>query len=77
MVRFETLKSESIGIGGNNFIEVAHKKAITSDGENEFISISRGFVTRENEKRFKKSIAIPFDKEVVENLREALQKMTE
>ena len=53
MVRFETIESKDVKLGGNNFLEIAHKKAITSDGENEFISISRGFVTRENEKRFK------------------------
>ncbi len=75
MVRFETLESKDVKLGGNNFLEIAHKKAITSEGENEFISLSRGFVTRENEKRFKRSIAIPYSKDVVKEVVDALKEI--
>ncbi len=75
MVRFETIESTDVKLGGNNFLEIAHKKAITSEGENEFISLSRGFITMENEKRFKKSIAIPYSKDVVKEVVAALNKL--
>lgn len=73
MVKFETLKSEEIKFGSSNFLEIARKKAVTEEGENEFISISRGFITRTGEKRYKKSIAVPVDQ--VDFLAEALKKV--
>jgi len=63
-VKFDTVKAEEVKFGKNNFIEVARKKAIVEDGENEFIAISRGFFLPDGTKRFKKSIAIPDDKEI-------------
>ena len=41
MVEFKTLSSEDLKFGKNNFVEVARKVAITEDGENEFVSLSR------------------------------------
>lgn len=76
MVDFQTVKSEEIAFGNNNFLEIARKKAVTESGENEFISISRGFYTPEKEKRFKKSIAVPVDKEVVESVIAAMKKIS-
>ncbi len=75
MVEFETLKSEEVKFGNNNFIEVARKKAVTPEGENEFISLSRGFFTPDGERRFKRSFAIPDDKNVVDFIAENLKKM--
>jgi len=66
MVEFETIKAEEIPFGNNNFIEVARKKAISEDGENVFISISRGFVAANSEKRYRKSFTIPLDPAVVD-----------
>ncbi|MBW6451619.1 MAG: hypothetical protein K0B02_02720 [DPANN group archaeon] len=73
-VTFETIKSIEVKFGENNFIEIAKKKAIPEDGEeNTFISISRGFFTKEEEEpRFKKSVAMPSDKEVIEAISKAL-----
>lgn len=69
-VNFETIKAEEILFGKNNFLEIAKKKAITEDGENVFLSISRGFFsiseTEEKTKKFRRSIAIPLDKEIIE-----------
>ncbi|MCK5332955.1 MAG: hypothetical protein KAJ24_00440, partial [Candidatus Aenigmarchaeota archaeon] len=76
MVDFQTVKSEEIAFGNNNFLEIARKKAVTESGENEFISISRGFYTPEKEKRFKKSIAVPVEKEVVDAVIEAMKKIS-
>lgn len=64
MVNFETLKSEKKEFGRNNFLEVARKKAITDDGENEFISVSRGYFLPDGSERFKKSLTIPDDEEI-------------
>lgn len=75
-VNFETIKSEEIKFGNNNFLEIARKKAVPKEGEGtEFISISRGFFTPENEKRFKKSIAFPTDEALVKSLVDALKKV--
>lgn len=66
MVEFQTIKAEEIKFGKNNFLEVAKKKAVAEEGENEFIAISRGFFLPDGTKRFKKSLAIPDDKEIRE-----------
>jgi hypothetical protein len=65
-VKFDTVRAEEVKFGKNNFIEVARKKAIVEEGENEFIAISRGFFLPDGTKRFKKSIAIPDDKHIRE-----------
>jgi hypothetical protein len=64
MVEFETLKAEETRFGKNNFLEIARKKAKTSEGENEFVAISRGFFLPDGTKKFKRSIAIPDDKTI-------------
>lgn len=68
MVEFQTMKSDEVKFGKNNFLEVARKKAIAEEGENEFIAISRGFFLPDGTKRFKKSLAIPDDKAIIEFL---------
>ena len=65
MVEFETMKAEEIKFGKNNFLEIARKKAIVEEGgNNEFISIYRGFFRTDGSKTFKKSIAIPDDESI-------------
>jgi hypothetical protein len=64
MVEFQTVKAEEVKFGKNNFLEVARKKAIADEGENEFIAISRGFFLPDGTKRFKKSLAIPDEQEI-------------
>lgn len=66
MVEFKVLKAEEVKFGKNNFLEIARKKALTDEGENEFIAVSRGFYLPDGTKRFKRSIAIPDDKEILE-----------
>ncbi|MDI6826290.1 MAG: hypothetical protein QMD36_03830 [Candidatus Aenigmarchaeota archaeon] len=75
MVEFETIKSEEIMFGNSNFIEVARKKAKTPEGENEFISLSRGFYMLNKEKRYRKSLTIPLSKEVVDFVSEKIKEM--
>lgn len=75
MVEFETIKSEEIMFGNSNFIEVARKKAITPERENEFISLSRGFYTLDKQKRYRKSFTIPDSKEVVNFISDKLKEM--
>ena len=75
MVEFETIKSEEIKFGNNNFLEVARKKAIAEDGENTFLSISRGFITPDGEKRYRKSFTIPLDEKVIDFVVENLKKV--
>lgn len=73
MVEFQTMKADEVKFGKNNFLEVARKKAIAEEGENEFIAISRGFFLPDGTKRFKKSLAIPDDKAIIEFLAERLK----
>ncbi len=76
MVEFETLKADEIKFGKNNFLEIARKKAIVEEGgNNEFISISRGFFRTDGSKTFKKSIAIPDDGEIKKFLAEKIMEM--
>ena len=63
MVEFETISAEEVKFGSNNFIEVARKKAVSENGEREFISISRGFYLPDETKRWKSSITLPDEKE--------------
>ena len=65
-VDFVTIAADKISFGRNNFIEVARKRAVTDDGENEFISISRGYYLPDGTERFKKSLTIPDEKDVKE-----------
>ncbi len=72
-VRFETLSSEEIKFGKNNFIEVARKKAIDENGdEREFISISRGYTTLEGAKKYKANIALPLDDEFMNKFKKTI-----
>jgi hypothetical protein len=73
--KFETIKSEEVSFGNNKFIEVARKKAVTGEGENTFISISRGFVNEQGEKRYMKSFTIPLEDEVIKFVSENLVKV--
>ena len=63
-VEFETMKAEKVTFGRNNFLEVARKRAKTDEGENEFISVSRGYFLPDGSERFKKSLTIPDDPEI-------------
>ncbi len=64
MVEYETIKSEKIKFGRNNFIEVARKKAVTEEGENEYISLTRGYFLPDGTERYKKSFTVPDESEV-------------
>ncbi|MBI2579524.1 MAG: hypothetical protein HYW27_01345 [Candidatus Aenigmarchaeota archaeon] len=75
MVQFETIKSEEVKFGNNNFIEVARKKAVTDEGESTFISLSRGFVTPTGEKRYRKSFTVPLNDEVIDFVSKKLKEV--
>ena len=76
-VRFETIKSEEVTFGNNNFIEVARKKAVSESGENVFVSLSRGFTAPTGEKRYRKSFTIPMDASVVKFVSDKIAEMGE
>jgi hypothetical protein len=63
-VQFETIKAEKVNFGRNNFLEVARKRAKTTDGTNEFISVSRGYYLPDRSERFKRSLTIPDDPDI-------------
>ena len=63
-VQFETIKAVKVDFGRNNFLEIARKRAKTSDGTNEFISVSRGYYLPDKTERFKRSLTIPDDPQI-------------
>lgn len=77
MVDFKTLEGKEVKFGNNDFIQVARKKAVSEDGENVFISLSRGFFGEDDERVWKKNFSIPDDDEVLGAIVEALEKLKE
>ena len=73
--QFETIKDEKKNFGKNNFIEVARKKIKSETGENEFISISRGYYLPSGEARYKKSVTVPIAQEVRDFVAEQIKKI--
>ena len=65
-VEFETIKAEEMKFGKNNFLEVARKRAVSQDGSNEFIAISRGYFLPDGTKRFRRSLAVPDEAGIIE-----------
>jgi len=74
-VEFETIASDKITFGKSNFIEVARKRAVSKDGETEFLSISRGYTLRDGSERYKSSLTIPDDPEVKKFIAERLSSL--
>ena len=74
-VEFETISAEKKNFGRNNFLEIARKKAVTEDGVNEFISVSRGYYLPDGSERFKKSLTIPDDEEIRNFVAEMIKTM--
>ena len=62
MVEFEMIKAKEVKFG-NNFIQVSKNKAISDRGENEFISISRGYYLQDGTRGWKASITLPSEKD--------------
>ncbi len=75
MVEYETIRTEEIKFGRNNFIEVARKKAISESGENEFISISRGYYLDDGSRKWKASITLPAEQEKREEIAELIKSL--
>ena len=75
MVEFETIKSEEVKFGKNNFIEVSKRKAVTPVGKNEFIAISRGYYLPDGTKRWRASIALPTEKDKREKISDLIKKL--
>ena len=73
MVEFETIETREVKFGNNKFLEVARKKAKTPERENEFISISKGFIAPTGQKRFKSAFGFPAQQEIIDGLVEALK----
>ena len=75
MVEFQTIESKDVKFGTNNFIEVSRKKAVTEEGENIFISISRGFFAPDGGKRYRKNFSLPDNNEVIDAIVGALSEL--
>lgn len=74
-VQFEVMNSHRVPFGKNNFLEIARKKAISDNNTTEFISLSRGYTTKDGSERFKSSISIPDDPDIRKFLAEKLMEI--
>lgn len=72
MTEFETMTSEEITFGDDQFLAVARKRAISDEGDDEFISLSRGFITDDGDRRVQSNFKVPLDEDVVAFLCEQL-----
>lgn len=72
---FKTIKSVEKEYGSRNFIEVALKE--TNDGENVFFSISKGFKTQNDMKRYKNSLGFAASEELQQFLVDAFKDLLE
>lgn len=77
MVEFITIQETEIKFGDNNFIEVAHKKAVCSKGEKHFTIITRGYFTPEKTKKFIRVITLPMEEDALKKIIDALTKIQE
>lgn len=68
MVEFETIKAVEVKFGRNNFIEVSRRKAVSENGEVEFISIARGFYLPDGNRGWKSSVTLPNEKDKLEEI---------
>ena len=75
MVEYETINTKEIKFGKNNFIEISRKKAITDDGENEFLSIARGWYGIDGQKKWKGQVTLPADEEKREEIGELIKSL--
>jgi len=72
-VEFQTIRAEEIKHGRNSFVEIARKIAKTPEGENEFVSISKGFYMENGDRKFRTSISLPKEPEVLAEIAEKLK----
>ncbi len=72
-VEFQTVRAEVVKFGRNSFIEIARKIAKTPEGENEFVSISKGFFQEDGSQRFRTSISLPKEPEVLAEIAKKLE----
>ena len=72
---FKTIKSLEKEYGTRNFIEVALKE--TNDNENVFFSISKGFKTQNDMKRYKNSLGFAASEELQQFLVDAFKELME
>jgi hypothetical protein len=70
---FKTIKSLEKEYGTRNFIEVALKE--TNDNENVFFSISKGFKTQNDMKRYKNSLGFAASEELQQFLVDAFKEL--
>lgn len=73
-VVYETLSKDErrYGSRNNKFLEVSRKRA--PDG-NEFLTISKGFYNREEQKRYETSVGFPLDDSLKQFIIAGLQKL--
>ncbi len=74
MTEYETLKRDEIEFGENEFIEVARKKAIGGEGEEDIVSLSRGFYDGDD-RRYRSSLSLPAEDDVIAFVRDILPEM--
>ena len=70
---WKTLKTKTVEVGGNNFIEINLKQP--PEGDNLLLGISKGWFTENNDKRYKANIL--FDVKRKDELIDAINEVCE
>ena len=68
MVEFETIKSEELKFGKNNFFEISRSRVMGEYGKSEFLSIRKGYYNKEDEKRYKQTLTMPNDENLLDDI---------
>ena len=75
MTEFVIIASERMTFRGNDFIEVARKKAVDGKRETEFLCISRGIDLADGSSQFRKVVTFPDDPKLKEFIIDNLKKI--
>ena len=70
---FKTLKSTMIEYYPKNFLEVARKTV----EDKEFLTISKGYINQDGNKRYKGGIGIPLKDDIPNKIIDAIKEMSE
>jgi hypothetical protein len=71
-IDIKPIETKDVKFGSDSFIEVAHRTAKTAEDETELISVSKGYYLPNGSKKFEKSISLPNEPEVLEEIAEIL-----
>lgn len=78
MTAIDTIEKHETEFRDNNFLQVARKVARKEDGEDvEFIALTRRYLDAQGSRRYKTTLTVPPEPELVEFLKDSLDEVQE